>query len=99
MSNLKVLDPDSGESYSGPEARKSLFETMNNQVLKSAEKGVETLSGSKTLECEIFFHTPKLGSFQLGQSIYEKRIFSSVANLINVRDENDPFLIANKSCF
>ncbi len=76
ISNLVVLDPDSGESYSDPEARKSLFETMNNQVLKSAEKAVETLSGSKTLECEVFFHTPNLDLFNW-DSRFMKREFSA----------------------
>lgn len=94
---LKFGDPMDEESDYGPMARKDLASSLEEQVMKSVEKGAKIVYGEGRAQDEIFFHPTIITNIKPGMPAYDQELFGPVAILFVAEDETDAIRIANNS--
>lgn len=100
MNKKKMGDPIKEDTEIGPQARHDLRDEVNEQVIKSIDKGAKLLLGGIIPEGKGAYYPPTvLSNVAPGMPAYEEEIFGPAASLIRVKDENDAIKVANDSSF
>ncbi|HEU5048213.1 MAG TPA: NAD-dependent succinate-semialdehyde dehydrogenase [Rickettsiales bacterium] len=84
----------------GPLAREDLRDTLHSQVEKSVKQGAKLLLGGKVPEGKGSLYPPTvLSAVRPGMTAFEEELFGPVAAIIEAKDEEDAFMLANASAF
>lgn len=90
-------DPDSGI---GPMARVDLRNELHSQVEKSVSHGARVLLGGKVPSGKGAFYPPTvLTSVKPGTPAFDEELFGPVAAIIEAKDEEEAFTLANATSF
>jgi len=94
----KVGDPNQSDSDVGPLAKRSLLETLHEQVQESVQKGANVVFRSNfNLKQGHFSELMILDNLSSGMPAYDDELFGPVASLIKVRDIDEAIEVANSS--
>jgi succinate-semialdehyde dehydrogenase/glutarate-semialdehyde dehydrogenase len=97
---IKYGHPKDGLSDIGPLARADLRDTLNEQVHKSIAKGAKLLLGGTFPSGANAFYPPTiLSNVKPGMPAFDEELFGPVAAIIEAKDEEEAFALANKSHF
>jgi succinate-semialdehyde dehydrogenase/glutarate-semialdehyde dehydrogenase len=100
MKKKKMGDPINEEVELGPQASKSLRETLHEQVEKSVEKGAKLLLGGKIpAGTGSFYPATVLSGVKKGMPAFDEEVFGPVAALVKATDEDEAIDLANATNF
>ena len=100
MKDVKMDNPNDGDTQLGPIARKDLRDMLHDQVSESVEKGaVIEVGGEIPSRKGYFYPSTVLSNVEPGQPAYDDELFGPVASLIRAKDNEDAMRIANDSRF
>lgn len=93
-------DPKDKASGMGPMARHDLRDALHKQVRQSIEKGAKLLLGGEIPQNKGAYYPPTiLGNVKPGMPAFDEELFGPVAAIIEAKDEQDAFALANYTCF
>lgn len=93
-------DPMNRDNRIGPMARHDLRDQLHEQVLQSVAKGAKILCGGFIPEGAGAYYPPTvLSNVKKGMPAYDEELFGPVASVIEAKDEDDAFRIANDSIY
>lgn len=93
-------DPQDAKSGIGPMARVDLRDALHEQVQKSIAQGAKLLLGGTVPPGKGAFYLPTvLTSVTPGMPAFDEELFGPVAAIIEAKDEEEAFALANASSF
>lgn len=93
-------DPMDRSNRIGPMARHDLRDQLHQQVQQSVAKGAKVLCGGFVPEGAGAFYPPTvLSNVKKGMPAYDEELFGPVASVIEAKNEDDAFRIANDSIY
>jgi succinate-semialdehyde dehydrogenase len=100
VSELRVGDPQSEDTYIGPMARYDLREELDVLVQGSVKSGAKVLIGASKIDGAGNFYRPTvLGDVRPGMSVFDRETFGPVASLTVAMSVDDAVDLANNSDF
>ncbi|MEO6458005.1 MAG: NAD-dependent succinate-semialdehyde dehydrogenase [Chloroflexia bacterium] len=100
MADLKVGDPMDETTEVGPLATESILSDLDDQVIKSIEKGVRVLTGGKRLDRPGNYYAPTvITDIHEDAPAYHEELFGPVASLYRVRGIDEAINLANATRF
>jgi succinate-semialdehyde dehydrogenase len=100
VSELRVGDPQSEDTYIGPMARPDLRDELDMQVQRSVKSGAKVLIGAAKIDGAGNFYRPTvLGDVRPGMAAFDQETFGPVASLTVAKNVDDSIDLANNSDF
>lgn len=100
MEALNVGDPMDETTEIGPLATESIVSDLDDQVIKSIEKGVRVLTGGKRLDRPGNYYAPTvITDIREDAPAYHEELFGPVASLYRVRGIDEAINLANATRF
>jgi succinate-semialdehyde dehydrogenase/glutarate-semialdehyde dehydrogenase len=100
FSNVRMGEPTDPHAQIGPLARVDLRDALHEQVERSIKRGAKLALGGKVPEGLGAFYPPTvLTNVNPGMPAFDEEMFGPVASLIEARDEDDAFSLANATSF
>lgn len=98
MKSIQMGDPTEESTQLGPLSSKDQFQTVKEQVEKSASQGAKVLCGGTVSEnTGAYYPATVLADVAPGMPAYDDEIFGPVAAVIRAKDDEDAMRIANDS--
>ncbi len=100
FATIKAGDPRDQASGIGPMAREDLRDALHKQVQASLAKGAVLRLGGKVPPGPGAFYPPTvLSNVKPGMVAFDEELFGPVASIIEAKDEDEAFALANATSF
>jgi acyl-CoA reductase-like NAD-dependent aldehyde dehydrogenase len=97
---LRTGDPTDRETRIGPLARDDLRDTLEQQVVRSIERGARVVEGGRRGEGRGYFFQPTvLTNVTPDAPVFQEEVFGPAAALIRARDAEEAVRLANQSAY
>ncbi|WP_447933934.1 aldehyde dehydrogenase family protein [Stenotrophomonas lactitubi] len=100
FTQIRMGDPNDGQTRLGPMVSKAQRDTLHEQVSKSVAQGARLVVGGEVpAKTGWFYPATVLADVAPGQVAYKDELFGPAAAIIKAKDDDDAMRIANDSRF